>query len=71
MEAWEKQGYESAADYVRDRFDDEREYVPYHEPVCGDCSEWTRCSIQGHENIGWCSKWDEFFEVDDDWCGDD
>ena len=71
MEAWERLGYESAADYVRDRFDDEREYVPYHEPVCGDCSEWTRCNIQGHENIGWCSKWDEFFEVDDDWCGDD
>lgn len=68
MEAWEKQDYESAADYVRDRFDDEREDVPYHEPVCGDCDEWTRCNIKGHENVGWCSKWDEFFEQDDERC---
>ena len=35
---------------------------------CGDCEEWRRCNIKGHEEIGWCSKWAEFFEEEDEGC---
>ena len=63
--------YESADDYDRDRFGDEDVPEPEPDPACGDCDKWTRCNIKGHEGIGWCSKWDEFFEEDDESCGDD
>ncbi len=35
---------------------------------CGECDEWHRCSIKGHEEIGWCSRWAEFFEAEDEGC---
>ena len=71
MEAWERLGFDSADDYVRDRFYDENDEDVRREPVCGDCDEWTRCSIQGHEDIGWCSKWDDFMSADDESCEED
>lgn len=71
MEFWERAGYESAVDYARDRFYDERDDADGPiDPKCGDCEAWTRCNIQGHENVGWCSRWADFFEDDDEWCGD-
>lgn len=71
MELWERVGYESEAEYARDKFSDEFGYDDEPDPKCCDCDEWTRCSIKGHESVGWCSRWADFFSEDDDRCGDD
>ena len=67
MDRWEKMGYESEGDYNRDRFYDEVELEP-DTGVCGDCDEWKRCTVKGHESVGWCSRWAEFFEEEDERC---
>jgi|GEM_PF-7086184 len=68
MDRWEKMGYGSEREYVRDRFYDEVELDPRRPQACGGCDEWTRCPIKGHESVGWCSRWAEFFEEDDERC---
>ena len=71
-EAWERLGFDSPQDYTRDRFDEcddaRMDDMRVPEPTCGDCENWTRCNIQGHEDIGWCYQWSEFFEADDEQC---
>lgn len=51
-----------------DEFDDPLMEDQAREPVCGDCDEWTRCTVRGHESVGWCSRWGEFFEEGDEQC---
>lgn len=62
-------GYDSPRDYIKDRFYDEVELDQPTRDVCGDCDEWTGCTVKGHESVGWCSRWGEFFERDDERCG--
>ena len=68
--AWERLGYESPQDYIRDRFYDEREEperAPF-EGMCGGCDEYLQCTIEGHEGIGWCRLWKEFMNATDEEC---
>ncbi len=67
MEKWKCMGCETEREYVRDRFYDEVE-LESETGVCGDCDEWTRCTVKGHESVGWCSRWAYFFEEDDERC---
>jgi hypothetical protein len=67
VEKWKGMGYETEREYVADRFYDEVELEP-DTGVCGDCDEWTRCSVKGHESVGWCSKWAYFYREDDERC---
>ena len=58
-------------DDYRDRFYDEVELEP-ETGVCGDCDEWfTRCPYEGHESIGWCTRWGEFCKEEDERCDDE
>lgn len=50
-------------DNWRDRFRDELPEPPEYHMFCGDCSEFVRCDISGHECVGWCSRYDEFTTV--------
>lgn len=56
----------------RDRFRDEEDTAVPEEPLyCGNCAQFVRCLIKGHEGVGWCSRYDEFTTVDnieDDEC---
>lgn len=67
-ETWQKLGFDSPREYIRDRFYDEVELDPPRPQVCGDCDEWTRCNVKGHESVGWCSRWAEFMEENDERC---
>ena len=68
METWRKLGFDSPQDYIRDRYYDEVELDQPKPLVCGDCDEWTRCNVKGHESVGWCSRWSEFMEESDERC---
>ena len=68
--------FDELVDDVRDMIDDPRERFdedddPLREPppefwgCCGNCDEFTRCRIEGHEEIGWCSCDSDFHRVDD------
>ena len=65
--SYESLGYGSEREMNADRFYDEHD-EPAQDPKCSDCPEWTRCNVNGHESVGWCSKWGEFFEEGDEQC---
>ena len=68
MDDWQRLGFDSPSEYIRDRFYDEVELDPPRPLVCADCDEWRRCDVKGHESVGWCSRWEEFMEENDERC---
>ena len=59
----------------RERFYDEAEEEPERPEFwgcCGNCYEFTRCDIEGHEEVGWCAADHEFRKcTDPDECGEE
>jgi hypothetical protein len=45
-------------------------YPPFNRnpESCGECEHFKRCSIEGHEEIGWCKQYGEFAEAGDEPC---
>ena len=53
----------------KDRFYDEwQDELMDSKGVCGECYSFTACTLPGHEDIGWCSEWEDFFEKEDEQC---
>lgn len=65
MEDWERLGYDSRGEYVKDRFFDEQEQ-DYEKPVCGTCEYFTQ--HPQHQDVAWCRRWEEWVEFDDEVC---
>ena len=62
-----------AIDEARDRFYDEHDEPdpPEFFGCCGACQEFSRCDIEGHEEVGWCCADHEFrLATDPDECDD-
>ena len=60
---------DDADDDWKDRYRDYDTADPEEFGCCGDCCNFVKCEFEGHESIGWCSRYDEFtYATADDDC---
>lgn len=51
----------------KDRFYDEYDYVePLADATCGTCGRFLQCELEGHEEVGYCGRYDEFYLASDE-----
>jgi len=45
-----------------DEHGEEPERAAAHPDVCGRCDYFLRCDIDGYEDVGWCRRFEWFYE---------